>query len=166
MKEPSKENNMKVRAYTDGACSDNPGVGAWAVVFNDDEKCKTFSGFNPFTTNNRMELCAVIECLKIALKSKKIKHIDVFSDSAYVVNTINERWYINWMANGWKTAKGDSVKNKDLWFELINTLNELKKLNQTVTIIKVKGHNGDTFNEMADALAKQTIIEGNIAMTK
>lgn len=147
---------MKVRIYTDGACSGNPGAGGWAAVFNVKNKCIKISGGEEETTNNRMELTAVIKALK---KIKKWKnHYDseyeLFSDSAYVINAINNNWIEKWKMNNWKTTKNDDVKNKDLWEEFYKLRNEIRSLGIYINFIKIKGHNGNVFNELVDELAK------------
>lgn len=149
---------MKIRIFTDGACSENPGPGGWAAVFNSESKCKTISGNEQETTNNRMELKAVIESFKrIVDKFKSIEDVqfELYSDSAYVVNSINNGWIGKWQSNNWKTTKGDDVKNKDLWEEFINLHTEIKSLGIVVKIIKIKGHTGNTFNELVDKIAKE-----------
>lgn len=151
---------MKIRIFTDGACSENPGPGGWAAVFNSDKKCKSIAGNENDTTNNRMELKAVIESLKAILNMIGCeKHVfELYSDSAYVVNTINNCWLTKWQLNNWKTTKGDDVKNKDMWEELALIWHEMNKQNIKITIIKIKGHSGDTFNEMVDSLAKEQVM--------
>ena len=105
----------KVVIYTDGACSGNPGPGGWGAVLLYKENRKEISGGSENTTNNIMELTAVIEALKILKRSCKV---NVYSDSAYVVNAFLQKWIYGWMKKGWKTAGGDPVKNKELWQEL------------------------------------------------
>lgn len=148
---------MKVRIFTDGACSDNPGPGGWAVVFNTDDKHRTFGGGEKMTTNNRMELKAVIEAYKKALTMKNADEIDfeLYSDSAYVVNSINNGWIDKWRRNNWKTTKNEDVKNRDLWEELSYLRNKTRSLGIWFNIIKIKGHAGNFFNELVDKLAKQ-----------
>mgnify|MGYP004527664829 CR=1 FL=1 len=151
---------MKIRIFTDGACSKNPGPGGWAVVFNTVNDCSTFSGYENETTNNRMELKAVIEAFrKIMGKEaghKKPHHeYEIYSDSAYVVNSINSGWIDKWQQNNWKTTKNDDVKNRDLWEELADLRDVIKKKNISVSITKIKGHAGNTFNELVDKLAKE-----------
>ena len=146
---------MKIRIYTDGACSENPGPGGWAAVFNTESKCLTISGNEIETTNNRMELRAVIEAYKKISKAKATNDFEIFSDSAYVVNAINNKWIESWKRNNWKTAKGDEVKNKDLWEELIKIREDVCSKGICVVIFKIKGHAGNTFNEMVDKLAKE-----------
>ena len=146
---------MKVRIYTDGACSENPGPGGWAVVFNTASKCRTFSGNEKDTTNNRMELKAAIEAFKrIVYKGHPEIEYDIYSDSAYVVNTINNCWIDAWKKNNWQTTKCEDVKNKDLWQELDMLRTEAKRLGICITFNKVKGHSGNTFNELVDKLAR------------
>ena len=137
-------------AYTDGACSGNPGPGGWGVVMlakKDDEiiKRKEFSGGNLETTNNQMEIQAAIEALK-ALKRKT--EIKIVTDSVYVQKGISE-WLPNWKKNNWKTSSKKSVKNKQLWEEL-----ESLVLRNSVTWKWVKGHAGNKENERADELAR------------
>ena len=147
---------MKVRIFTDGACSENPGPGGWAAVFNTESKCYYISGNEIETTNNRMELKAVIEAFKNILEKAKVTNeFEIFSDSAYVVNAINNRWIEVWQKNNWKTTKGDDVKNRDLWEELCKARQEVLQRNITVTIIKIKGHAGNSFNELVDKLARE-----------
>lgn len=151
---------MRVRIFTDGACSENPGPGGWGVVFNTTSKCYTFSGNEQLTTNNRMELRAVIEAFKrIVAKETQLwepqHEYDIYSDSAYVVNTINNRWIEVWQKNNWKTTKNEDVKNRDLWEEFSELRVQANKLGVSITIHKIKGHSGNTFNELVDKLAKE-----------
>lgn len=139
----------KIIIYTDGACSGNPGPGGWAAVLIYNGKEKEISGGNKNTTNNIMEITAVIEGLK-ALKYPC--EIELYSDSAYVVNTFTQGWIFNWMQKGWKTASGDSVKNKELWQELYS----LTKIHK-VTFNKVKGHADNHYNNRCDELARDAI---------
>lgn len=157
---------MKIRIYTDGACSENPGPGGWAIVFNSEDKCKTFSGNEIQTTNNRMELKAIIESYKkiLSKKNKNNMEYELFSDSAYVVNSINNGWIEKWQRNNWKTTKGEDVKNRDLWEEFANLRDKAMSFNIQLKIIKIKGHAGNTFNELVDKLAKKESLkakEGN-----
>jgi ribonuclease HI len=151
---------LKVRIYTDGACSENPGPGGWAVVFNTASKCRTISGNEKNTTNNRMELKAVIEAFKrIVHKGHSDTQYDIYSDSAYVVNTINNHWIDAWKKNNWQTTKHDDVKNKDLWEEFDTLKTKAEKLGICITLNKVKGHSGNTFNELVDKLARGESIK-------
>lgn len=135
----------KVTLYTDGACSGNPGRGGWGAVLIFGKIEKQMSGEEEETTNNRMELTAVIEGLK-ALKEPC--EVEIFSDSAYVVNAFNNNWIESWQKNNWKNAQKKPVANKELWVELIDLMNIHK-----VTFNKVKGHAGDKYNEICDSLA-------------
>lgn len=139
----------KIIIYTDGACSGNPGPGGWAAVLIYNGKEKEISGSNKNTTNNIMEITAVIEGLK-ALKYPC--EVELYSDSAYVVNTFTQGWIFNWMQKGWKTASGDPVKNKELWQELYS----LTKIHK-VTFNKVKGHADNHYNNRCDELARDAI---------
>jgi ribonuclease HI len=147
---------MKVRIFTDGACSENPGPGGWAAVFNTESKCYYISGNEIETTNNRMELKAVIEAFRNILEKAKVTNeFEIFSDSAYVVNAINNHWIEVWQKNNWKTTKGDDVKNRDLWEEFSKVRKEVLQRGINVTIIKIKGHAGNSFNELVDKIARE-----------
>lgn len=135
----------KVTLYTDGACSGNPGKGGWGAVLIYGEIEKQMSGVAEVTTNNQMELTAVIEGLK-ALKEPC--EVLVYSDSAYVVNAFNQNWIEGWINNNWRNSKKDPVANRELWEELISLTQTHK-----VTFNKVKGHAGDKYNEICDSLA-------------
>ena len=139
----------KVTIYTDGACSGNPGPGGWGAILMYNGNKKELSGGNKDTTNNIMEITAVLEALK-ALKFPC--EVDLYSDSAYVVNCFNQGWIYNWLKKGWKTAGGEPVKNKELWEELYS-------LTQTHKVIfhKVKGHADNEFNNRCDELARNAI---------
>lgn len=148
----SKDQQHQITIYTDGACSGNPGKGGWAAVLLYGEKAKEISGYDPLTTNQRMELTAVLE----ALKAVKVTGWDiiVISDSAYVVNAFQQNWIANWQRNGWKNSKKEQVANQDLWQELI----ELSRRN-SLSLQKVKGHAGQQWNERCDELARRAIKE-------
>ncbi len=139
----------KVVIYTDGACSGNPGPGGWGTILMYEDIKKEISGGSKETTNNIMEITAVIEGLKL-LKYPCI--VEIYSDSAYVVNAFNQNWISNWKKNGWKNSKKEDVKNRELWEEL----EELLKPHQ-VTFIKVKGHSDNVFNNRCDELARNAI---------
>ena len=136
--------------YTDGACSGNPGPGGWGAVliFNGIEK--ELSGANPSTTNNVMEITAVIEGLKAL---KRPCNVNIYSDSAYVVNCFEKDWINNWIKNNWVNSKKEPVKNKELWLELYN----LTKIHK-VTFNKVKGHSNVKYNNRCDELARSAIL--------
>lgn len=139
--------------YTDGACSGNPGKGGWgAILFYGDTK-KELSGGEADTTNNRMELTAVIKGLE-ALKEPC--NVDVYSDSAYVVNAFLQGWVKNWQSNGWRSTKGQ-VLNIDLWQRLV----ELCQIH-SVSWHKVKGHADNVYNNRCDALARGQITAQNV----
>lgn len=138
--------NKKVTIYTDGACSGNPGKGGWGAILIYGDVVKELSGGEDNTTNNRMELKAVIEALK-ALKSPC--DVEIYSDSAYVVNAFTQKWIDGWKKKNWKTAGNTSVKNVDLWKELLSLMQ-----NHKVVFKKVKGHSDDELNERCDKLAK------------
>jgi len=140
---------MKVRIFTDGSCSGNPGRGGWGAIVLLPESRKELKGTEDSTTNNRMELKAVIEALKEVLYLG-YKKIDIYSDSAYVVNAVKQKWIKKWEFNGFITLAGKEVKNKDLWLELIMLLEQSRDIN----LIKVKGHSGIKHNEQVDKLAK------------
>lgn len=161
---------MRVRIFTDGACSENPGPGGWAAVFNTSNKCYTISGNEDSTTNNRMELMAVIKTLEkiVKLESCRTLHneYEIHSDSAYVVNTINNHWTEKWRANDWKTTKHEDVKNRDLWERFIDLKHELACMDVSVALIKIKGHAGNTFNELVDKLAKEESMKAKENLKK
>ena len=140
----------KVVIYTDGACSYNPGPGGWGAILMYGDYKKEISGNEKDTTNNRMELMAVIKALS-ALKEPC--EVELFSDSAYVVNSLTEGWVGQWSFNGWKTADKKPVKNQDLWEELIR-LTEV----HSVKFVKVKGHADNEYNNRCDKLARQQIL--------
>lgn len=135
----------KVEIYTDGACTGNPGKGGYGAVliYNGNEK-RISKGFRK-TTNNRMELMAAIEALKL-LKENCI--VDLYSDSKYLTDAINQNWLSSWQKNGWKKYDKKPVLNRDLWEELLLLINKHK-----VTFIWVKGHNGNPYNEICDTIA-------------
>lgn len=149
----------RVRIYTDGACSGNPGPGGWAVVVNMDEACKTYFGGVPDTTNNRMELTAIIECTKqiMQIDDRRNIHFDVYSDSAYVIKSIDDWRVWQWKANGWKTKTGDLVKNRDLWEILLGALAALEDVD--ISFHLIKGHAGNQFNELCDTLARKESLK-------
>tara|TARA_X000000950_G_scaffold3153_2_gene3352 strand:+ start:28105 stop:28524 length:420 start_codon:yes stop_codon:yes gene_type:complete len=136
-----------IKIYTDGACSGNPGRGGWAAIILDGEKIEKISGSKDNTTNNRMELTAVIS----ALKYVKDKNLEIYTDSKYTKDGI-EKWISNWKKNGWKTANKQDVKNKDLWDEL-DQLNSEKNVQWNW----VKGHANNQYNNMADELARSEV---------
>ena len=143
----------KVVIYTDGACRGNPGNGGWGAILNYNDKTKEIKGFASNTTNNIMELTAVIKSIELL---KEPCQITVFTDSKYVQNGIST-WIHGWKKNGWKTSNKKSVKNKNLWLALDD-----QAAKHNISWEWVKGHSGHPLNERADELANQAIDEGKI----
>lgn len=141
----NKQALASVEIYTDGACSGNPGIGAYAAILIAGGHEKEISGAVGNTTNNRMEITAVIEGLR---ELKRPCTVKLYSDSAYVINAFNQKWLDNWQKNGWKNAAGSPVSNKELWQELVT----LAKPHQ-IEWIKVKGHADNEYNNRCDELA-------------
>ena len=139
----------EVTIYTDGACSGNPGPGGWGAILMYNENSKEISGAQNNTTNNIMEITAVLEALKLLKEECNVK---VYSDSAYVVNAFNQGWINNWQKNNWKTANKEPVKNRELWEELYELTNRHK-----VEFIKVKGHSDNVYHNRCDFLATSAI---------
>ncbi len=135
--------------YTDGACSGNPGPGGWGAILMYNETKKEISGAEKNTTNNIMEITAVLRALKLLKEKCNVK---IYSDSAYVVNAFKQGWIYNWRKNNWKTANKEPVKNKELWEELYELVQ-----NHEVEFIKVKGHSDNEFNNRCDFLATSAI---------
>lgn len=142
--------------YTDGSCSTKTEMGGWACVcIEDDTLIDTQQGYEPYTTNNRMELMAVLSALESAdnIASRRVD-CTIYCDSAYVVNCINNGWYHNWLENGWRTSDKQDVKNKDLWSRIIALYIKLKGKIE-LSFIKIEGHTGNKWNEYVDLLAKK-----------
>jgi ribonuclease HI len=132
-----------MRIHTDGACRGNPGPGGWAWARDKDRYA---SGAEAHTTNQRMEMTAVID----ALRENPEGPIEIVSDSNYVVKCFHDRWHVGWLRRGWKNSQGQQVKNRDLWEELLAlALNS----DRAVTFSWVKGHSGDLMNDFVDSLA-------------
>ena len=138
-----------VDIYTDGACSGNPGPGGWAAILIYKDVEKVVSGGFPETTNNRMELFAIINGL---MRLKEPCDVTVYSDSAYSLEPFFKGWIEKWKAANWKTLSGDPVKNVDLWKVLLIELNKHK-----VDFVKVKGHSDNAYNNRCDELARAEI---------
>ena len=134
-----------VRIYTDGACSGNPGVGGWGAILFYKDQMREMSGFEENTTNNKMELTAAIKALE---RLKEPCEVELYSDSAYLVNAFLEGWLTKWQMNGFKSSNKKPVQNVDLWQKLIELNNTHK-----ITWIKVKGHADNVYNNRCDALA-------------
>ena len=139
---------MTVEIYTDGACSGNPGPGGWGVWMHWNGHEKEMSGGETETTNNRMEMMAVIEALGALKKRSDVK---LYTDSKYVMQGVTE-WMEGWKAKNWKSASKKPVKNQDLWMRIDSLIQE-----HSVEFIWVKGHDGNPGNEKADELARQGI---------
>ena len=138
-----------IKIYTDGACKGNPGVGGWgAIIMQDEKNIELFGGENE-TTNNRMELMAVIMALKEISSNLELT---IYTDSTYVQKGISV-WIKNWKVNNWRSSSKKPVKNKDLWIELDEAVGS-RKINWEW----VKGHAGNEGNEKADELANQGVI--------
>ena len=135
----------KIEIHTDGACSGNPGPGGWGALLRFGNTEKELSGGEQLTTNNRMELLAAIEAIE---SLNKPCQIDLYTDSQYVQKGITE-WLANWIKRGWKNAKGDAVKNQDLW-QRLSAATQM----HTIAWHWVKGHAGHVDNERVDALAR------------
>lgn len=131
--------------YTDGACSGNPGPGGWGVVLRFGDKMREMSGYAPKTTNNRMEIMAAIAALEAL---KRPCQVELFSDSAYLVNAWQKGWLANWQKNGWQNAQKKPVENKDLWQRLLQAAGRHR-----VSWHKVKGHADNPWNNRCDELA-------------
>ena len=149
-------NNIKI--YTDGACSGNPGKGAFSyIILIDDNEIKRYCNGFIKTTNNRMELMAIIEAIKFIKSVENINNnsnIDIYSDSKYVVDSINKKWLNNWILKNFK-----NVKNVDLWKEYLNINNKFN-----VNFIWVEGHSNVKYNEICDKLATNFIKNGNLSI--
>lgn len=148
--------NNRVVMHTDGACSGNPGPGGYGALLQYGEHCHELSGGFRKTTNNRMELLAVIEGLS-ALKRRC--EVTVYSDSKYIVDAVNKGWARRWQANGWRRNRAGKALNPDLWARLLALLDA-----HDVTMRWVKGHAGNPGNERADALATAAANGRNLAV--
>ena len=131
--------------YTDGACSGNPGPGGWAALLQSNNREKVLTGGEPKTTNNRMEMRAIIEGLKALNRPCKV---EVRSDSALIINTFKKGWMDKWLKKGWKKSNKKPVENRDLWEEMLEAMEP-----HEVTWTKVKGHADDERNNRVDRLA-------------
>lgn len=147
----------QVTIYTDGACSGNPGPGGWGAVLMFKGFRREMSGYEPQTTNNRMELTAAIEALS-ALKEPC--EVQLYSDSSYLVNAFLQRWLVNWQQHNWVKSDKKPVENRDLWQKLL----ELTGVHQ-VAWIKVKGHADNKENNRCDELATLAIKQARDAAT-
>lgn len=141
----------KVTIYTDGACSGNPGAGGWGAILMYGNTKKEISGYNENTTNNVMELTACVQALSMLKESCEV---DLYSDSAYVINAFNEGWLTNWKINGFRNAKKKPVVNAELWQAL-----DYMCTKHIINWHKVKGHADNEFNNRCDALATGEIAK-------
>jgi ribonuclease HI len=149
------ERMLKVEIYTDGGCSGNPGPGAWAAILLYDNKKIEISGNNKYTTNNRMELTAVINALKklFSLNNQKYSHVHIYTDSQYVQKGISQ-WIQSWLKKGWRNSTGQPVKNKHLWQELLALTKNL-----SISWHWVKGHSDNQYNTACDKSVQQEIAK-------
>lgn len=137
---------MTYTIYTDGGCRGNPGGrGAYSAIIFSGNTPIFISGYEEKTTNQRMELKAAIIGLKFIERASDIK---LYSDSAYLCNCFEQKWYVNWIKNNWKNSKGENVANKDLWESLL----KLTTFHDSVQFIKVKGHSSNIFNNKCDSM--------------
>lgn len=141
----------KVEIFTDGACSGNPGPGGWGVILRYGDYVKELSGGEAYTTNNRMELTAVLQALS-ALREPC--EVTLTTDSKYIVDAINQGWATSWRESGWRKADKRPVKNQEMWEELLNML-----LVHNVKFVWIKGHAGHPENERCDQLAVQQRLQ-------
>lgn len=139
----------EVQIYTDGACSGNPGPGGWAAILVVGEREKELSGAEKHTTNQRMEIKAAVEGLKALTRPCDVV---LYSDSAYLVNCMTQKWYVKWKRSGWLNSSREPVKNQDLWEALLQAME-----GHTLRFDKVKGHSGHSYNERCDELAREAI---------
>ena len=143
----------KVTIYTDGGCTGNPGPGGWACVILAGGKEHHFSGGDAATTNNRMEMTAVITALKKIIEMGLPLKADLYTDSQYVKNGLTQ-WIHGWIRNGWKTASKKPVKNKELWIEMKELCDRFE-----LEWHWVKGHSGDKYNELCDSLVESERVK-------
>lgn len=147
----------KIHIYTDGACSGNPGPGGWAAVILYKDTVIELADRFKMTTNNIMEMLAVLNGLKYVSKNFSFEsEVVVYTDSAYLYNCWKADWWKKWEFNGWLTSKKEPVKNKEIWEQLIPYF----KLS-AFSMVKVKGHSGNEYNELADKLATGAVAPKN-----
>lgn len=147
-----------VEIYTDGACSGNPGPGGWAAVLIYNGVKKEISGFEPQTTNNRMEITAAIKGLEAL---NQMCSVDVYTDSSYLFNAFDKNWLFTWVRTNWKRANNKPVENQDLWENLISVT-----LRHRVKWHKVKGHADNEYNNRCDKLATDEIKRAGQSKTE
>ena len=140
-----------VTIHTDGSCLGNPGPGGWAFITTSGDGIT--SGAEQHTTNNRMELRAVIEALRTVNTD-----LEVVSDSRYVIDCLNQKWYVKWRANGWKNSQKKQVVNRDLWEELLTLVEKHRGAGLMAAFTWVKAHSGDASNTRVDAAARAAAL--------
>ena len=146
--------NRHLEFYTDGAFSSKTEMGGWAAVcIEDGNVIDTQNGYEPYSTNNRMELTAFLSALENAdtIETGNTK-VTIYTDSAYIANCFNQNWYVKWMSNGWRTSDKQDVKNQDLWRRIVALYIKLKE-RLDLSIVKVKSHSDNPWNNYADLLA-------------
>ena len=146
--------NRHLEFYTDGAFSSKTEMGGWAAVcVEDGNVIDTQSGYEPYSTNNRMELTAFLSALENAdtIETGNTK-VTIYTDSAYIANCFNQNRYVKWMSNGWRTSDKQDVKNQDLWRRIVALYIKLKE-RLDLSIVKVKSHSDNPWNNYADLLA-------------
>lgn len=143
------------KVYTDGSCLGNPGAGGYCAIITskNGDKEKIITGNKEYSTNNEMELFAVVNALRCFDKHRDSK-IYLFTDSKLIINCVKNKWVKRWIKNGWKNSKGQRVKNAELWLELHNMLLVLD-----VRFLKVKAHSGHVYNEKCDKIAKKSAMK-------
>ncbi|MDY4729837.1 MAG: ribonuclease H [Lactobacillus amylovorus] len=148
--------NRHLEFYTDGAFSSKTEMGGWAAVcIEDGNVIDTQSGYEPYSTNNRMELTAFLSALENAdtIETGNTK-VTIYTDSAYIANCFNQNWYVKWMSNGWRTSDKQDVKNQDLWRRIVALYIKLKE-RLDLSIVKVKSHGSNKWNNYVDLLAQR-----------
>lgn len=147
-----------INIYTDGSFDPKSKKGAWSVVILDHRKIRKFSGIRKETTNNRIELEAVIQALKF-VTLKNVKKVNIYTDSFYVFDIVKSKKFLVWKKNNWKKKNRKKIKNFQEWKRFIKYYNLLKSKNIDVNIIKVKAHSQNYYNNLADRIAKNKLIE-------
>ena len=148
--------NRHLEFYTDGAFSSKTEMGGWAAVcVEDGNVIDTQSGYEPYSTNNRMELTAFLSALENAdtIETGNTK-VTIYTDSAYIANCFNQNWYVKWMSNGWRTSDKQDVKNQDLWRRIVALYIKLKDRFE-LKVLKVKSHSSNKWNNYVDLLAQR-----------
>ena len=148
--------NRHLEFYTDGAFSSTTEMGGWAAVcVEDGNVIDTQSGYEPYSTNNRMELTAFLSALENAdtIETGNTK-VTIYTDSAYIANCFNQNWYVKWMSNGWRTSDKQDVKNQDLWRRIVALYIKLKNRFE-LEVLKVKSHSSNKWNNYVDLLAQR-----------